>query len=437
MADDSDVPPLPRRVPGASGLPRPPAGVEPFAIPEDLRQRVLSAIAIELERDRAEQRRGPEGQGGPAMPPAATLLDGPGLDTAATLVDGPGLDTAATLVGSPASLDGAPDVAGSALTAGAAQDGTATPAGSAATESEASPAGAAPQAGDAAVAEGPAPQAGPGQPGAAAPVATTTAEGGADQVDGAAPEGGARRAAAAALPDAPAPSSWFTPRGGGNQEAATAPGREPADAAPRPSVFEPRRAARANGAAQPPAQVRREHLPSTPAGGGPDPEAHTEPLPKISGFAVNPAAMARTQPVPPPATPSAASAPPASALSPAGSTPPETVPPEPDPQLAAASAAASPEATGAAPPVPLAPEAASSAEPPASMHTGYSWLADLRGTSSGAGRAADAAAPLPAKRPAATQAPPRPRRQGRSYRIAGLILAIVILVAAGVVALVL
>jgi hypothetical protein len=431
MADDSDVPPLPRRVPGASGLPRPPAGVERFAIPEDLRQRVLSAIAIELERDRAEQRRGPQGQGGPAMPPAVTLVDGPDLETAATLVDGP------DLVGSTASPGGAPDATGSAPRASAARDGNAFPAGSTATESEASPAGAAAPAGDAALAESPAPKAGAGQPGATAPVATTTAEGDADQVDGAAPEGGAGRAAAAALTDAPAPSSWFTPHGGRNQKHATAPGREPEEAAPRPSVFEPRRAVGANGAAQPPTPVRREHLPSTPAGRGRDPEAHTEPLPKISGYGVNPAAMARTQPVPPPAAPSTASAPPASALPPAGATPPETVPPEPDPQLAAASAAASPEATGAAPPVPPAPEAASSAGPPAPARAGYSWLADLQGTPSGAGGAAGAAASLPAKRPAATQSSPRPRRQGRSYRIAGLILAIVILVAAGAVALVL
>jgi len=56
MADDSGVPPLPRRIPGASGSPRPSAGVERAEIPEDLRQRVLAAIAIELERDRAEQR---------------------------------------------------------------------------------------------------------------------------------------------------------------------------------------------------------------------------------------------------------------------------------------------------------------------------------------------------------------------------------------------
>src|SRR5712691_2810996 len=63
MVNDSGAPPLPRRVPGASGSPKPPGTVERTPIPEDLRQRVLAVIAIELERDQAEQRRGPQGQG--------------------------------------------------------------------------------------------------------------------------------------------------------------------------------------------------------------------------------------------------------------------------------------------------------------------------------------------------------------------------------------
>ncbi len=54
MIDDSGAPPLPRRVPGASGSPRPPVAVERTPIPEDLRQRVLAAIAVEVERDKAE-----------------------------------------------------------------------------------------------------------------------------------------------------------------------------------------------------------------------------------------------------------------------------------------------------------------------------------------------------------------------------------------------
>src|SRR6266702_7293859 len=62
MVDDSAAPALPRRVPGASGSPKPPATVERTPIPEDLRQRVLAAIAIELERDEAEQGLSARGQ---------------------------------------------------------------------------------------------------------------------------------------------------------------------------------------------------------------------------------------------------------------------------------------------------------------------------------------------------------------------------------------
>src|SRR5215470_1090827 len=63
MADDSDAPPLPRRVPGATVSPGTPVRAERFVIPEDLRQRVLTAIADELQRDEAEERRRAQEQG--------------------------------------------------------------------------------------------------------------------------------------------------------------------------------------------------------------------------------------------------------------------------------------------------------------------------------------------------------------------------------------
>src|SRR5215831_17890741 len=53
MADESGGPPLPRRVPGATVSPGTPIRVERPDIPEDLRQRVLTAIADELLRDEA------------------------------------------------------------------------------------------------------------------------------------------------------------------------------------------------------------------------------------------------------------------------------------------------------------------------------------------------------------------------------------------------
>ncbi len=53
MADENGAPPLPRRVPGATVSPGTPVRVERPDIPEDLRQRVLTAIADELRRDEA------------------------------------------------------------------------------------------------------------------------------------------------------------------------------------------------------------------------------------------------------------------------------------------------------------------------------------------------------------------------------------------------
>src|SRR5689334_14083999 len=63
MADESGGPPLPRRVPGATVSPGTPIRVERPEIPEDLRQRVLTAIADELQRDEAVARSRAQEQG--------------------------------------------------------------------------------------------------------------------------------------------------------------------------------------------------------------------------------------------------------------------------------------------------------------------------------------------------------------------------------------
>src|SRR6516164_7145646 len=68
MADDSGATPLPRRVPGATVPPRPPARVERLVIPEDLRQRLLTAIADELQRDGAQAGRSAQEQGNTEKP---------------------------------------------------------------------------------------------------------------------------------------------------------------------------------------------------------------------------------------------------------------------------------------------------------------------------------------------------------------------------------
>src|SRR5690348_7805465 len=63
MVDESGGPPLPRRVPGATVSPGTPIRVERPEIPEDLRQRVLTAIADELQRDEAVARSRAQEQG--------------------------------------------------------------------------------------------------------------------------------------------------------------------------------------------------------------------------------------------------------------------------------------------------------------------------------------------------------------------------------------
>src|SRR5215472_11452930 len=83
MIDDGGIPPLPRRVPGASGTPRPTVRVDPGNISEDLRQRVLTAIAHELELDEAERQRT---GAGPAIGTGASRVGEAGLASGSGLV---------------------------------------------------------------------------------------------------------------------------------------------------------------------------------------------------------------------------------------------------------------------------------------------------------------------------------------------------------------
>src|SRR5215471_14660289 len=90
MVDDGGIPPLPRRVPGASGSPRPTVRVDPGNISEDLRQRVLTAIAHELELDEAERQRT---GAGPAIGTGASRVGEAGLASGngTSLASGSGL----------------------------------------------------------------------------------------------------------------------------------------------------------------------------------------------------------------------------------------------------------------------------------------------------------------------------------------------------------
>jgi hypothetical protein len=280
----------------------------------------------------------------------------------------------------------------------------------------------------------------------------------------------------------------------------------PDGAAATPAVPLPRRAPGANGAPPPPAELRREYLPPSVLGRRLEPEAHTEPLPRIAGTGPGSGGQSVFSPVrPAPASPAADPAAPASAGSPAepgspdsglpiaesagapaepvppgapraeavppGTVPPDSVPPRSVPsastiaaasaptmpvgsatlaaasaptmpagsaELAAAASAFAPpaEPARAAPdpaPPPAPPMPAPSRSPTASPPAGYDWVSDPGGASPGPGRGGGSAIPLPAALPTGRQ----PRRPGRPYRIAGVILAVVALVVAAVVALVL
>ena len=403
MTNDSGSPPLPRRVPGASGSPRPPVKVERTPIPEDLRQRVLSAIASELERDGAELRGSVRERAGVAGDAAATgsadLTGSTGLAGGVTLPYGAGL------------------AVGAILGDGAAHDRNAAGLGTT------------------------------GYPGNGARGRVAARGHGAvgDRVQ--APEPGA-----ADEPSGPEP-------GQGPEEAAPQPSvplPQPSVPLPPESVPLPRRAPGTHGAPPPPAQLRREFLPPSMLGRRLDAEAHTEPLPKISGFRrAGPPAMDEAGPaawtveIAPPAAaaPPAAPAPPElpvtppSAVAPPKAAPEVTRPgPEPSgsvPPFSAPPSVAPPAAPVFAAPVPPAPAGASPNGPTLPALAPYPWPADPGRARPDIGRPADTAVPRPPAPRAMPQAPRRPPRPGRSYRIAGLFLSVVALVVAGSVALVL
>jgi hypothetical protein len=451
----------------------------------DLRQRVLTAIAHELELDEAERRRSganpPIGTG--ASPPIGT---GAGLANGATadLADGSGLVSESGDAGLAASYGMSPANGSSATTengSGAGLDN-----GS-----------------------------------------------GADQGHGAEEDAAAAQDRGAAAEREEAIDAMDAADGQG-------------EAAPGPPVPLPRRAPGTNGAPPPPSELRRDYLPPSLLGRRLDPEAHTEPLPRISATGLGTGGPADTgsgqstpsvfTPIPraavAPATPTPAGSPAepgpsAPALSAAGSAgapaetkassaeavPPGMVPPDSAPPRSMASAAAiaaasaptmpagsaaltaasaptmpagsaamaaaagfappaetdqtgadllpsadlataaasadmagpadqaappfvtPPAVTSPAPPLPAPSTSAQSRPPAASLPapSGYGWTADPGGPRPRNGRGAGPAMPLPAALPAAK----RPQPSGRPYRIAGVILALVALIVAGVIALVL
>src|SRR6266581_1429824 len=554
MVNDSGTPPLPRRVPGASGSPKPPATVERTPIPEDLRQRVLAAIAIELERDEAEQGLSARGQVAVGERAASAGLAGAGeravsgkqamaseraeageraaprglrgvrkkvaaseqkaaagepstagqpaasgeRDTgqaggtvwasvgtgsgSATLADSPTLMDGAALADSVAQADSAAQADSPTLLDGAAVADSVAQADSAALADSAGLANGPALAGAAAL-DGGAPPANSNVWERYVPPATTAGQrvDAAERHEDVAPSGAAGwNYGTVADPGDHA----VTPRpGGGPEDETTGEAARPEEVPSPPAVPLPRRAPGANGAAPPPAHVRREYLPPSLLGRRMDDEALTEPMPRISGFRPDGhPGQGDTRPGTVPGAPSEAAASQA-ALSQAaqsdaarpeagrpGTEPTESVAPLSAPAPVAPSAQTPPatSARSAAPSSapasygvsgPTAPSAAepSSAEPPAAEPGSpalvpYSWPVGDGGTRPGNGHTAGTAAQRspaqrsPAQRSPATRPPGRPaapqsrpgrRPGGRPYRIAGLFLSVVALVAAGSVALVL
>jgi len=402
MADDSGATPLPRRVPGATVPPRPPVRVERLVIPEDLRQRLLTAIADELQRDEAQAGRSAQDQGNTEQPA------GPGDRGTAWWRDEAAAQAGAS---GPAGLPApAPDQAASAPTVWSPVP---RPAGVPAPDS------------DEAAASAPTVWSPVPRPAGIPPTA---------------PDQAARRALSADRADVP-PSAADRPD-------------------PQPVAPLPRRAPGTNGAPPPPAHVRRNFLPPSLLGRRLDRDAYTGPLPRITGFRAGsfaapddaqraadpvvapapPAGAAPLVPVPPDSAPSGSGA--------AGDTPPDRESAGPAPPGAGPSGpvgpgsgpgagSSEPEAEGqeeplfepslpAAPAAPTAPAGpASPAWPAPGGSPRYTWPTDPNGRQPGNG----AVVPTPADR--------KQQTSGRRYRIAGLLIAVIALVIAAVVVLLL
>ena len=385
MVDDRGASPLPRRVPGASDSPKPSVRVDRTAIPEDLRQRVLTAIAYELERDEAERRKAQEPAGAAGL--ASAGEPGTGQPLGALAAGGAGLENGSGATG--------------ANGAGAIQ----------ANGSDQSPAN--------------------GKAPGLESAREQTAARHTDTERGVTTDG-----ARGAPQDA-----------GGPPGTAGAPGQGPAGAAatppdgppPWPPVPLPRRAPGANGAPPPPAELRRDYLPPSMLGRRLDPEAHTEPLPRISGLHpdvpvptddAQPAAATPAPQAPAPAADPAEAAPPAAAVAPDA----RTMPVPPDLARSLGLAAAPTVAARPAAPPPADPAAPPAPPTPAQPSPRYPRPADLGWPDPGSGQAARTATPAPVAAPRPGQ---KRRRSGRRWRIFGVFLAVLALIVAGVVALIL
>ena len=348
MADESGGPPLPRRVPGATVEPGTPIRVERPEIPEDLRQRVLTAIADELRRDEAVARYRAQEQGKAEHP-------------------------------------GVPEEA---------------------------------------------------QPAQAGPPPVTDPQLAAALGDADLPALGSDPAASARTVWSPVPRPVDLPAPAADQADLDAPAEQQITPLPR-------RIPGTNGAPPPPAHVRRNFLPFSLLGRRLDPDGHTEPLPRITGFRADSPAVpdsgSRTED---PAAPT-----PPAGTSPFVPTPPGSAPPGPGEASAIPTAGVFPE-----------PAPAGTGPWPPGVPGSFGPGPDAGPSEWGSGPGAPVAGPSPPIAPPGSVAPSAPaapqgngavrapvapsaggkqERSGRRYRIAGLLIAVIALVIAAVVVLLL
>jgi hypothetical protein len=313
--------------------------VELGTISEDLRQHVLTAIAHELELDEAERRRSgagpPIGTGaGPANGASASLASGSGAGLAGG--SGPVSESSEA-----ASLAGRYGVSPANGTSATTENGS----------------GAGPDIGSGTVQAGQRAGGGLDYGTSADPVYVSPWEPNAPWPGTPAQPGDIAQGEAADLGYGAAEEAAAVPEPGVTAEreeaidaADAADGRDDADLGPQVPL--PRRAPGTHGAPPPPAELRREYLPESLLGRRLDPEAHTEPLPRISaawpgsgpggpGGPGGPADTGSGQSAPSVFTPIPRAAAPPGPAAPAGPAAPDGSPAEPGPSAPVPSAAGS------------------------------------------------------------------------------------------------
>jgi hypothetical protein len=241
--------------------------------------------------------------------------------------------------------------------------------------------------------------------------------------------------------DLPAPAPADLPAPAPDQPDLQAPAADQPEEQPVAPL--PRRIPGMNGAPPPPAHVRRNFLPFSLLGRRLDRDGHTEPLPRITGFRTDspavPDSAYRTEDPAAPTLPAG--------TSPFVPTPPGSAPPGPGDASETATAGVFPEPAPAdgGPSAPGVPGSFGPGRDAGPTEWGSGLLVPVAGPSPPIAPPGSVAPSPPAaqqgngavRAPVAPSAGGKRERSGRRYRIAGLLVAVIALIAAAVVALLL